>query len=78
MYILDEPSIGLHPKDTEKLIQILKNLRDIGNTVIVVEHDKDIIHEADQIIDIGPNAGIDGGSIIFQGNIDKIKKIKNH
>ena len=76
MYILDEPSIGLHPKDTEKLIQILKNLRDIGNTVIVVEHDKDIIHEADQIIDIGPNAGIDGGSIIFQGNIDKIKKNK--
>ena len=60
MYILDEPSIGLHPKDTEKLIQILKNLRDIGNTVIVVEHDKDIMYEADQIIDIGPNAGING------------------
>ena len=77
MYILDEPSIGLHPKDTEKLIQILKNLRDIGNTVIVVEHDKDIMHEADQIIDIGPNAGINGGEIIFQGSLDKIKKNKN-
>ncbi len=77
MYILDEPSIGLHPKDTEKLIQILKNLRDIGNTVIVVEHDKDIMHEADQIIDIGPKAGINGGEIIFQGSLDKIKKNKN-
>ena len=77
MYILDEPSIGLHPKDTEKLIQILKNLRDIGNTVIVVEHDKDIMYEADQIIDIGPNAGVNGGEIIFQGSLDKIKKNKN-
>src|SRR5690606_12640879 len=57
MYILDEPSIGLHPKDTENLISVLKSLRDLGNTVIVVEHDEDIMKAADQIIDIGPEAG---------------------
>jgi len=67
MYILDEPSIGLHSKDTERLIKILKELRDIGNTVIVVEHDEEIMQEADQIIDIGPEAGINGGEIIYQG-----------
>jgi excinuclease ABC subunit A len=61
MYILDEPSIGLHPKDTEKLIEVLKNLRDLGNTVIVVEHDEDIMKAADMIIDIGPEAGTHGG-----------------
>ena len=69
MYILDEPSIGLHSQDTKKLIKILKKLRDIGNTVIVVEHDKEIMLEADQIIDIGPEAGINGGQIVFQGNL---------
>ena len=69
MYILDEPSIGLHSKDTERLIKILKELRDIGNTVIVVEHDEEIIWEADQIIDIGPEAGINGGEIIYQGDL---------
>lgn len=69
LYILDEPSIGLHPKDTEKLIGVLKSLRDIGNTVIVVEHDEDIMRSADHIIDIGPYAGSKGGEIVFQGDI---------
>lgn len=68
MYILDEPSIGLHPRDTAKLIQVLKNLRDLGNTVIVVEHEEDIMQAADEILDIGPKAGIYGGEVVFQGN----------
>ena len=72
MYILDEPSIGLHSSDTEKLLKILKELRDIGNTVILVEHDEQIITESDEIIDIGPKAGINGGKIIFQGNKNKL------
>jgi excinuclease ABC subunit A len=76
MYILDEPSIGLHSKDTERLIKILKELRDIGNTVIVVEHDEEIMEQADQIIDIGPEAGIHGGEIIFQGKLKDIHKEK--
>ena len=76
MYILDEPSIGLHSKDTERLIKILKELRDIGNTVIVVEHDEEIMEQADQIIDIGPEAGIHGGKIIFQGKLKDIYKEK--
>jgi excinuclease ABC subunit A len=62
MYILDEPSIGLHPKDTERLIKVLLSLRDLGNTVIVVEHDEDIMKAADMIIDIGPEAGTFGGN----------------
>ena len=66
MYILDEPSIGLHPKDTERLIRILEKLRDLGNTVIVVEHDEDIIRAADEIIDLGPEAGVFGGEIVAQ------------
>ncbi|APG64824.1 excinuclease ABC subunit A [Tenacibaculum todarodis] len=74
MYILDEPSIGLHPKDTEKLIGVLKDLRDLGNTVIVVEHDEDIMKEADYIIDIGPEAGTYGGHIVAEGNFDDILK----
>ena len=74
MYILDEPSIGLHSKDTERLVKILKELRDIGNTVIVVEHDEEIMEQADQIIDIGPKAGIHGGEIIFQGKLKDIYK----
>lgn len=69
MYVLDEPSIGLHSKDTENLILVLKNLKDIGNTVIVVEHDEDIIKAADEIIDLGPFAGHLGGELIFQGDI---------
>jgi excinuclease ABC subunit A len=69
MYVLDEPSIGLHSKDTENLILVLKSLKDIGNTVIVVEHDEDIIKAADEIIDLGPFAGHLGGELIFQGDI---------
>lgn len=72
MYILDEPSIGLHPKDTERLINVLKSLRDLGNTVIVVEHDEDIMKAADEIIDIGPEAGTFGGEIVATGNFDNI------
>ncbi len=72
MYILDEPSIGLHPKDTERLIGVLKDLRDLGNTVIVVEHDEDIMKEADYIIDIGPEAGTFGGHIVAEGTFDDI------
>lgn len=67
MYILDEPSIGLHPRDTDKLIGVLKRLRDIGNTVVVVEHDEEIIRAADLLIDMGPMAGIDGGEVIYRG-----------
>ncbi|WP_271392956.1 excinuclease ABC subunit UvrA [Aequorivita sinensis] len=74
MYILDEPSIGLHPKDTERLIVVLKALRDLGNTVIVVEHDEDIMKSADQIIDIGPEAGTFGGEVVAQGNYKEILK----
>lgn len=74
MYILDEPSIGLHPKDTERLIKVLKNLRDLGNTVIVVEHDEDIMKAADIIIDIGPEAGTFGGEIVAEGNFHEILK----
>jgi excinuclease ABC subunit A len=72
MYILDEPSIGLHPKDTEKLIKVLKNLRDLGNTVIVVEHDEDIMKAADRIIDIGPEAGTHGGNLVAEGTFEEI------
>ena len=69
MYILDEPSIGLHSRDTDRLIAVLRRLRDIGNTVIVVEHDEEIIRAADVLIDMGPRAGVDGGNIVFQGSI---------
>ncbi len=72
MYILDEPSIGLHPKDTEKLIEVLKSLRDLGNTVIVVEHDEDIMKAADTIIDIGPEAGTYGGKVVAVGDYNAI------
>jgi excinuclease ABC subunit A len=72
LYILDEPSIGLHSRDTELLINVLKDLRDIGNTVVVVEHDEEIIRAADYIIDIGPLAGRLGGEIIYQGDVDKL------
>ena len=74
MYILDEPSIGLHPKDTERLIKVLLSLRDLGNTVIVVEHDEDIMKAADMIIDIGPEAGTLGGHLVAQGTYDEILK----
>jgi excinuclease ABC subunit A len=74
MYILDEPSIGLHPKDTERLIMVLLSLRDLGNTVIVVEHDEDIMKAADMIIDIGPEAGTLGGNLVAQGTYNEILK----
>ncbi|MER3373751.1 MAG: excinuclease ABC subunit UvrA [Allomuricauda sp.] len=72
MYILDEPSIGLHPKDTENLIEVLKSLRDLGNTVIVVEHDEDIMKAADEVIDIGPEAGTLGGEVVATGSLSAI------
>lgn len=77
IYILDEPSIGLHSRDTQRLIKVLKCLRDIGNTVIVVEHDEEIIRSADQIIDIGPYAGNKGGQLVFQGSLDEMIKNSN-
>ncbi len=72
MYILDEPSIGLHPKDTENLIQVLQSLRDLGNTVIVVEHDEDIMKAADEVIDIGPEAGTFGGEVVAHGSLKEV------
>ncbi len=73
MYILDEPSIGLHPRDTSRLIEVLKSLRNLGNSVIVVEHEEEIMRAADQIIDIGPFAGSHGGELVFQGTIDNMQ-----
>ena len=75
LYILDEPSIGLHQRDNEKLIATLRKLRDLGNTVLVVEHDEDTMYAADQIIDIGPGAGVHGGKVIAQGNAEEIKLV---
>lgn len=77
LYILDEPSIGLHSRDTERLIGVLKSLQAQGNTVIVVEHDEDVMLAADQLIDIGPEAGTHGGNLVFQGNHDELLKSKN-
>ena len=71
LYILDEPSIGLHPRDTERLIAVLKRLRDIGNTVVVVEHDEEIMKAADLLIDIGPKAGVNGGEVVFTGSLSE-------
>ena len=76
LYILDEPSIGLHQRDNDKLIATLKKLRDLGNTVLVVEHDEDTMYAADQIIDIGPGAGVHGGNVLAQGTAEQIKKVK--
>lgn len=79
MYILDEPSIGLHPRDTARMIDVLKSLRDLGNTVIVVEHEEEIMRAADQIIDIGPDAGSHGGHLVFQGTLNDIEgKVQSH
>lgn len=77
LYILDEPSIGLHPRDTHRLIGVLKQLRDLGNTVIVVEHEEQVIRAADTIIDIGPGAGYEGGEVVFNGTSDELIKAKN-
>ena len=77
LYILDEPSIGLHQKDNEKLLKSLKKMRDLGNTLIVVEHDEDTMRESDYIVDIGPKAGVHGGNIIYAGTPDKITECKD-
>ena len=77
LYILDEPSIGLHQRDNDKLLATLKKLRDLGNTLIVVEHDEDTMYAADEIIDIGPGAGVHGGNIMAQGTAEAIKKVEN-
>ncbi|MDN5286302.1 MAG: uvrA [Mucilaginibacter sp.] len=77
IYVLDEPSIGLHPRDTQRLISVLKSLRDVGNTVLVVEHEEEIMKAADHIIDIGPEAGTHGGELIFTGTYDEIIKDDN-
>jgi len=77
MYILDEPSIGLHPRDTKRLVSVLRELQQIGNTVIVVEHEEEIMQEADHIIDIGPLAGTNGGNIVAFGNLEHLKKQKH-
>ena len=77
LYILDEPSIGLHPRDTQRLLNVLKSLRDLGNTVIVVEHDEEIMRAADELIDIGPLAGSQGGMLVFQGNHEKLRTAKD-
>lgn len=79
MYVLDEPSIGLHPKDTARMVEVLLSLRDLGNTVIVVEHEEEIMRAADQIIDIGPDAGSHGGHLVFQGTIKDLNgKVSSH
>ena len=77
LYILDEPSIGLHQRDNDKLIATLKRLRDLGNTLIVVEHDDDTMLAADYIVDIGPGAGVNGGNVVFSGTVDKLLKCKD-
>ncbi|HQS04773.1 MAG TPA: excinuclease ABC subunit UvrA [Daejeonella sp.] len=74
VYVLDEPSIGLHPRDTHRLIEVLRSLRDVGNTVLVVEHEEEIMHAADHIIDIGPEAGTHGGNLVFTGSFAEILK----
>ncbi len=77
LYILDEPSIGLHQRDNDKLLATLKKLKDLGNTLLVVEHDEDTMYAADQIIDIGPGAGVHGGNVMAQGTAEEIKKVEN-
>src|SRR5207245_670504 len=72
LYVLDEPSIGLHPKDNVKMIATLESLRDIGNTVIVVEHDEDTIRAADHIVEMGPGPGVHGGAVVVQGTLDQV------
>src|SRR5439155_253536 len=73
LYVLDEPSIGLHPRDGQRLIEILKRLRDIGNTVLVVEHDAEMMKAADHILDLGPGAGENGGNLVYSGSLDGLK-----
>ena len=78
MYVLDEPSIGLHQRDNDRLLKTLKSLRDLGNTVIVVEHDEDTILSSDYIVDIGPNAGVNGGEVVFSGSPSKLANASSH
>ena len=78
MYILDEPSIGLHPRDTDRLIAVLRRLRDIGNTVVVVEHDPEIIKAADWVVDLGPKAGVNGGEVVFEGSLKEMPGLAGH
>ena len=79
MYILDEPSIGLHPRDTGRLIEVLKSLRDLGNSVIIVEHEEEVMREADHLIDIGPDAGTHGGELVFSGNLNQLSvQVNSH
>ena len=77
LYVLDEPSIGLHQRDNHKLIETLVKLRDLGNTLIVVEHDEDTIRTADWVVDIGPGAGIHGGHVVFEGTPEELLKDEN-
>ncbi len=77
MYILDEPSIGLHPRDTSRLIEVLKSLRDLGNSVIIVEHEEEVMREADHLIDIGPDAGTQGGELVFSGSMEELSSEVN-
>src|SRR5437867_9328023 len=76
LYVLDEPSIGLHPKDNVKMISTLESLRDIGNTVIVVEHDEDTIRAADHIVEMGPGPGVHGGTVVVQGTLKEVLACK--
>src|SRR6202047_2532033 len=76
LYVLDEPSIGLHPKDNVKMIATLESLRDIGNTVIVVEHDEDTIRAADHVVEMGPGPGVHGGNVVVQGNLEDVLSCK--
>lgn len=79
MYIMDEPSIGLHPRDTARMVEVLKSLRDLGNTVIVVEHEEEIMRASDQLIDIGPDAGLHGGNLVYQGPVSQLNgKTQSH
>ena len=87
LYVLDEPTIGLHQRDNAKLIKTLTKLRDLGNTILVVEHDEEVMRNSDWIIDLGPGAGVHGGNIVFEGTINEILKseksvtgkyLKNH
>ena len=76
-YILDEPSIGLHSRDTERLIKVLKKLQKAGNTVVVVEHDEELMNSADELIDIGPFAGTNGGEVVFNGTFERYDVVKH-
>ena len=77
LYVLDEPSIGLHQRDNDRLLETLKRLRDLGNTVIVVEHDEDAIRTADHVVDLGPGAGVHGGEVVAQGTLKQVLKANN-